>query len=473
MHSALGSGNLDETENPDDDEDDGNSSSTPADGKEPEVKAPLHSTALNQTPAALMRVQAATAGLQNVLESAPAEEHGAGLRYDSLTDQPGPSSAKKRPLSDMQSSVNDEADLQDTHKTKSSRKKVRRHPANTDFATMSNKNMDENMDEDDNFDADMALLQRATNCEEDNAFVDDDDYDALDAISDSDPNEARDMTLLETLNIKKALADDPDSDLDSNFTTPKGPPTFDSVFDDFYRVPEFGDPTDPPLLSQQDDFLPDFSARPHRRNASDGSGRKVRFEDEVQISSQSSSTGSSEIRSEFPDILLAQDSLDAPPFPRGSIAAHRQLSPNGSDDSYWDVTDGYFQPDNVQVSEPSESSPGSSGYECMLEIILQFLSLIDLSSSRAFGYFRRRDYRRGAFCAHNHQPTTITPSPGFKSFTRAAKTCESIHRTTSGPEKRRLYWTVSTSTSASWNFPLENSSALGSHSLGGHENTHV
>ena len=101
--------------------------------------------------------------------------------------------------------------------------------------------------------------------------------------------------------------------------------------------------------------------------------RRVRFVDEVPQSSSSSSTSTtSEIGTElFPDLFLQQDRLD-PSF--------RQLIENDNEDgersmtdgkgSYWDLDrngDGERLPEVYELGDESSSSEGSSsGYECAL-----------------------------------------------------------------------------------------------------------
>ncbi|KAI9661118.1 MAG: hypothetical protein M1821_009445 [Bathelium mastoideum] len=370
-HSTDETSDVDAGENADDDEDDDKSGATHADGKEPEVQAPLHSFGLDGTPTTFSRAQAATAGLQHALESAADQQRGAGPHHDSLIDPADSLPARKRSFSQLTSTArqgNNSSQTMDHDEPH--RKKVHREPGSNNSAPDVSNDHNENTDEDDdNYDADIEILQRATKCDEDDAFIDDDDYDGLNAVSDTD--EGHGVRRIETLNIQAATADDSDSEIDSDFGTPRGPLKLNTIFDvfgsEFHGMEDVDNPNNLSLFSQQDDLLDDLMPTSHRRNESDGSARKVRFEDEVHGSSQASSTGSSEIRNEFPDILLSQDRLDAPPFPRGPVginsSSRGHLSPGGSDGSYWDYTDGYFQPENVHMSDSSESSPGSSGYE--------------------------------------------------------------------------------------------------------------
>ena len=367
--------NADDDANDDDDDDgDGVSGLNQEDEDEPEVKAPLHSFSSDQAHTGLSRVQATTADLQNVLGPATEQEHGVGPRRDSLASH---TTSKKRTFSEADLSMHDRDDSSELLNDDAVRKKVHRERGSNSAAVVVGPTCNKNIDQDDEYDADIEMLQNAMQCEDDDAFVDDDNYDGLDAVSDSD--ESRRMTLIETLNIQTAHQYETDSEFGSDFDTTKGPLKFDNIFEMFGSTLDrpigFEGANSPTLPSQQDDFLADFDKGAHKRNGSEGSGRKVRFEDEVYVSSQTSSAGSSEIRNEFPDLLLSQDGLDAPPFPRGPLAINDfprgYISPNGSDASYWDVADGCFQPDKVHMSDSSESSPGSSGYECMLNCQLK------------------------------------------------------------------------------------------------------
>jgi hypothetical protein len=108
-----------------------------------------------------------------------------------------------------------------------------------------------------------------------------------------------------------------------------------------------------------------------KRKYSDSSTKRVRFDDEVQVSDSSSSESSELDNSLFPDLFLEQDQL--PPILNQLLELEADedngdfASPE-SDASFWDF--GQNEPD-VAPNEHSdddcddESSAGSSGYDCM------------------------------------------------------------------------------------------------------------
>ncbi|KAL9078545.1 MAG: hypothetical protein Q9157_002536 [Trypethelium eluteriae] len=351
-----------EADDEDEDEDDGDSDPDQEVDEEPEVNAPLHSNNLDQAYTNLSRAQTATAGLQNALQFVAEQEHGTGFRHDSLPNHLQSSSGKKRTFSQLARSIPSEYDSSnplDDGETPC--KKVREDAVSNDSTIAHAISHTENVN-DDGYDEDIEMLQRATQCEDDDAFVDDDNYDGLDAISDTD--EARHIRLIETLDIEAASAaseSDFDSDLDIHKALPRPDTIFDFLGTDLTGIANLEGSSNAPLSSQADDH------QSHPRKDSTGSARKVRFEDQVQVSSKASSTSSSEIRRDYPDILLSQDNLDVPPFPRGPLGANDPFrgfpSPVGSDGSFWDVTDGTYQPANAHRSDAPGKSPGSSGYE--------------------------------------------------------------------------------------------------------------
>ena len=368
-------GGADDDADEDEDEDDSNSGPNQGDdGDEPEVKAPLHASH-----ACLSRAQAATTGLQNVLESTGDQDHGAGLRNNSINQRTPSSPTRKRTFGQAQLSMYSEDDPQEAlNNDQRPRKKIQCEPGDSQLRAGDATAYAEITQDDHDYDADVEMLQHAARCEDDDTFVDDDNYDDLPAVSDND--EGPGITLLETLNIQTGPMDESDLEFDSDFNTPQIPRKLDTIFDIFGPDQvDFEVQDNMTLFSQHDDLAPAFPPTNPKANASDGSGRRVRFEDEVHGSSQASSTGSSAIRREYPDILLSQDSLDAPLFPRGPIGGNNRSrahsSPNGSEGSYWDFNDGNYQPDSVPMSNSSENSPGSSGYECMLRHLLTYAVL--------------------------------------------------------------------------------------------------
>lgn len=104
-----------------------------------------------------------------------------------------------------------------------------------------------------------------------------------------------------------------------------------------------------------------------KRKYSDSSTKRVRFDDEVQVSEDSESESSELDSSVFPDLFLEQDKL--PPILTQLLEAENDddgdVGSPMSDASFWD-----FNHDEGRITQADnsddESSAGSSGYESML-----------------------------------------------------------------------------------------------------------
>jgi hypothetical protein len=110
-----------------------------------------------------------------------------------------------------------------------------------------------------------------------------------------------------------------------------------------------------------------------KRKYSDSSTKRVRFDDEVQVSSSSSSESSELDSSLFPDLFMEQDKL--PPSLYQLLENDNEDTDNedfaspGSDRSYWDVEQEEsrsIKPNHKGGFDDESSDPGSSGYESML-----------------------------------------------------------------------------------------------------------
>jgi hypothetical protein len=118
---------------------------------------------------------------------------------------------------------------------------------------------------------------------------------------------------------------------------------------------------------------PDLAAK---RKYSDSSTKRVRFDDEVQVSEDSESESSELDSSMFPDLFLEQDKL--PPIVTQLMEAENDdgddVGSPMSDASYWD-----FNHDEGRIMQADdsddESSAGSSGYESMLLTCIRFVSI--------------------------------------------------------------------------------------------------
>ena len=107
-----------------------------------------------------------------------------------------------------------------------------------------------------------------------------------------------------------------------------------------------------------------------KRKYSDSSTKRVRFDDEVQVSDSSSSESSELDSNMFPDLFLEQDKL--PPILHQLLEMENDddngdLASPMSDGSFWD-----FDQDEPRVTQAEDSDTGdgsstdSSGYDCMV-----------------------------------------------------------------------------------------------------------
>ena len=114
-----------------------------------------------------------------------------------------------------------------------------------------------------------------------------------------------------------------------------------------------------------------------KRKYSDSSTKRVRFDDEVQVSEDSESESSELDSSMFPDLFLEQDKL--PPIVTQLMEAENEddgddVGSPMSDASYWD-----FNHDESRIMQADdsddESSAGSSGYESMILTCIRLVSV--------------------------------------------------------------------------------------------------
>jgi hypothetical protein len=108
-----------------------------------------------------------------------------------------------------------------------------------------------------------------------------------------------------------------------------------------------------------------------KRKYSDSSTKRVRFDDEVQVSDSSSSESSELDSSVFPDLFLEQDKL--PPILNQLLEIDNDdddgdfASPQ-SDASFWDFGHEESRITQTEQSDDADESDESSGYECMATI---------------------------------------------------------------------------------------------------------
>ncbi|KAI4613018.1 hypothetical protein J4E80_007074 [Alternaria sp. BMP 0032] len=116
------------------------------------------------------------------------------------------------------------------------------------------------------------------------------------------------------------------------------------------------------------DALPASPVPMAKRKFSDGSAKRVRFDDDVQVSDSSSSESSELDSSVFPDLFMDQDKI--PPSLHQLLEMdydddNGDMASPQSDASFWDFEQGESRITQVDNSEESdgESSGESSGYE--------------------------------------------------------------------------------------------------------------
>jgi hypothetical protein len=211
--------------------------------------------------------------------------------------------------------------------------------------------------------------------------VDDEDYSGVALISDDDESDMENVEQLEehfivsdeqhrTNNLFNEYFDARRLSLDShasdNIFDVTAP--LDESFLANLNVPDigFGQFFEPEPLPAS----PDANTK---RKYSDSSTKRVRFDDEVQVSSSSSSESSELDSSLFPDLFMEQDKL--PPSLYQLLENDNDDTDNedfaspGSDRSYWDVEQEEsrsIKPNHKGGFDDESSEPGSSGYESML-----------------------------------------------------------------------------------------------------------
>jgi hypothetical protein len=121
-----------------------------------------------------------------------------------------------------------------------------------------------------------------------------------------------------------------------------------------------------------------------KRKFSDGSAKRVRFDDDVQVSDSSSSESSELDSSIFPDLFMDQDKI--PPSLHQLLEMdydddNGDMASPQSDTSFWDFEQNESRITQVDHSDESdgESSGESSGYECMVVPYICFYTTTNAS----------------------------------------------------------------------------------------------
>lgn len=133
------------------------------------------------------------------------------------------------------------------------------------------------------------------------------------------------------------------------------------------------------------DPLPSSPDPSIKRKYSDSSTKRVRFDDEVQVSDDSSSSSSELDSSLFPDLFLEQDKL--PPSLYQLLEVDRSEDEGDmrspmSDASFWDFghdEPGSFKSNAEDDLDDESSDPGSSGYESRLLFSAHLVSMTNIA----------------------------------------------------------------------------------------------
>jgi hypothetical protein len=221
---------------------------------------------------------------------------------------------------------------------------------------------------------------------------DDEDYSGVNLIPDDDSDIERMEQEEETFIIHEELHQTPD--LFQNSFNDARRPSLDSYGSDVFDFETTNGATFYAPVNMQDvGFGSFFESEPlpaarepiSKRKLSEGSAKRVRFDDEVQVSDSASSTSSEEIDSAlFPDLFLEQDKI--PPslyqlMETDNDTDNGDFPSSASEHSYWDVgqdeTRNLAQLDSDDFDESSD--PGSSGYESMLRSCSYFTHYANLT----------------------------------------------------------------------------------------------
>lgn len=192
---------------------------------------------------------------------------------------------------------------------------------------------------------------------------DEDDYAAVDFISDAE-GEDPDVEKLEEIQI-----------IDEEGSHAKRNKSFSSVRSGFTDLAQGLLLSDMPFydLEADDDetafalglpLTPDNE--PQHRKRSDSSARRVRFQDQ-RSSSGASNSGDSDLRSDlFPDLYVERTSLRY--MENGDVAGSAANSGSGSEGSYWDLKGGDLAQDKVDgqdvPGDGNDPDNSSSDYKC-------------------------------------------------------------------------------------------------------------
>lgn len=249
----------------------------------------------------------------------------------------------------------------------------------------------------------------------DNAIeTDDEDYSGVNLVPDDDES---DMELMEKQEESYILQEEQQATTLLNEYRDARRLSLDSCLSD--NIFDVTAPLDDAFMAG----LPDFGFTPFfepeavpaspvpmaKRKFSDGSAKRVRFDDDVPMSDSSSSESSELDSSIFPDLFMDQDKI--PP------SLHQLLEMDNDDDngdmaspqsdiSFWDFEQNESRITQLDNSDESEGeSSESSGYECMVVPYDNFDHLTNIHSQPTWVIPLTKKILKTTFC-HAPQPKT-------------------------------------------------------------------
>jgi hypothetical protein len=216
---------------------------------------------------------------------------------------------------------------------------------------------------------------------------DDEDYSGVNLVPDDDD----DMNMMERMEESFILQEEQQATTLLNEYTNRRRFSLDSCMSD--HIFDVTAPLDDTYMSSLPGFgfsqffepeaLPASPVPIAKRKFSDGSAKRVRFDDDVQVSDSSSSASSELDSSVFPDLFLDQDKI--PPI-LSQLLNEENDGDNGdmasqtSEGSFWDFEQNESRITQVDHSDDDNESSGESGYECTVVPYRCFYSLTNIPS---------------------------------------------------------------------------------------------
>ncbi|KAF2191192.1 hypothetical protein K469DRAFT_366332 [Zopfia rhizophila CBS 207.26] len=368
---GSGQSTSDEVGNEDDDEDSspGQEDEPEEDDDDPEVAAPSHGLGLGKIKRPAIRIEHA-GGDESQENDGETSSRGTGQKTSKHPVNQVLMRNKKRTFSNVSNTsiLFGETDDLPTEQQAFPRRKLARKLSNSSTKGLLTYKDDTNAETMNGFEN--AIESSDEEQEEKGTDLDDEDYSGVNLISDEEDMEdmeqkEEEWIINDTKNAVDLFQDARRLSLDSsasdNFFDSAAPLNESFFAENTYPDIGFGQFFDP-------DPLPTSPEPSANRKYSDSSTKRVRFDDEVQVSDSSSSSASELDTSLWPDLFMEQDKL--PPtiyqmIENDNDTDNEDFPSSGSEHSYWDV--GQDESHNIVLHESDEfdesSDPGSSGYE--------------------------------------------------------------------------------------------------------------